>query len=76
MIPKGVENLIVAGRCISGDHVALSSYREQSDCMIMGEAAGNAAGLVVDRGKTLREISVQELREKLKKNGANIGPES
>ena len=76
MIPKGVENLIVAGRCISGDHVALSSYREQSHCMIMGEAAGNAAALVVDRGKTPREISVQELREKLKKNGANIGPES
>lgn len=75
MIPKGVENLIVAGRCISGDHVALSSYREQSHCMIMGEAAGNAAALATEAGKTPREINIPELRKRLEKTGANIGPE-
>ena len=36
-----------ASRYVSGDHIVLSSYREQSHCMIMGEAAGIAAAQAV-----------------------------
>lgn len=47
MIPKSVKNLIVAGRAISGTHVAMSSYRVTSNCCAMGEAAGEyVAGLL------------------------------
>lgn len=43
MCPKGVINLLTAGRCISGTHKALSSYRVMRICMAMGQAAGAAA---------------------------------
>jgi hypothetical protein len=76
LVPQTFENLLVAGRCISGDHVALSSYREQSHCMVMGEAAGTAAALAIEQGQTPRNIDTDLLRTILTRNGANIGPES
>ena len=73
LVPRGIENLLVAGRCISGDHVALASYRIMSHCMATGEAAGTAAALAVNLGQFPREIDVKKLREQLDKNGANVG---
>lgn len=60
MLPKGVENLLVAGRSISGTHVAMASYRVTADCAAMGEAAGKAAAYAVKTGKTVRNISPKE----------------
>src|SRR5699024_1297560 len=51
LIPKNVDNLIVAGRSISTTHEALSSIRVMSHCMAMGEAAGRAAKISVRTGK-------------------------
>jgi len=45
LVPQDVEGLLVAGRCISGDHVAHASYRVTGDCAAMGEAAGVAAAM-------------------------------
>lgn len=73
LVPRCIENLLVAGRCISGDHVALASYRIMSHCMATGEAAGTAAALAVSLGQFPREIDVKKLREQLDKNGANVG---
>lgn len=56
MLPQGLENLLVAGRCIGGDHEALASYRIIADCFAMGEAAALAARLAVDRDCTAREV--------------------
>ncbi len=46
-VPLKVENLLTAGRCISGTHRAHASYRVMSICMAMGEAVGMAAALCV-----------------------------
>lgn len=73
LLPRGVEGLLVAGRCISGDHSALSSYRIQSHCMSMGQAAGTAAALAVDADKTPRELDAENLRRRLADDGANTG---
>ena len=73
LVPKGLQNLLVAGRCISGDSEALSSYRIQSHCMAMGEAAGRAAALAVKSGVTVRDIDIKKLQSNLKESGANIG---
>ncbi|MEG0766349.1 MAG: FAD-dependent oxidoreductase, partial [Clostridia bacterium] len=43
LVPCTLHNLLVAGRCISGDREAQSAYRVQASCMAMGEAAGTAA---------------------------------
>ena len=66
MLPTGLENIIAAGRCISGDHEAMSSYRIAADCFAMGEAAALAAKLAVDKQCTLRNIDVAALVSEMK----------
>jgi hypothetical protein len=73
LVPKGIDNLLVAGRCISGDHIALASFRIQSHCMAVGEAAGTAAALAVSSNKKPSDIEIEKLREQLTKNGCNVG---
>lgn len=68
-LPKGVEGLLVAGRCISGTHRAHASYRVMSICMAMGEAAGTAAALCAKERKTPRELPVKELQKALTDKG-------
>ncbi|MBR2043530.1 MAG: FAD-dependent oxidoreductase [Clostridia bacterium] len=69
LLPKTIKNLLVAGRCISVDHVAHSSTRIQGTCIMTGQAAGTAAALSVKNNLSFDELNVSELREKLKKDG-------
>ncbi len=71
-LPKGVEGLLVAGRCISGTHRAHASYRVMSICMAMGEAAGTAAALCAKEHKTPRELQVKELQNALTAKGIEL----
>jgi hypothetical protein len=73
LIPKTVNNLLVAGRCISSDHGAQASYRIMPTVCCIGEAAGTAVGLAVKTKSGVREISVKELQTTLKAHGAFIG---
>ena len=68
LIPKGVSNVLVAGRCISSDHGAQASYRIMPVVCCIGEAAGSAVGLAVKQNCTVREIDVKELQDELKRN--------
>ena len=56
MLPKGLHNVLVAGRCISGSHIAMASYRVTGNCCAMGEAAGKAAAYAVQNNVSLREV--------------------
>lgn len=73
LIPRGVSNLLVAGRCISSDHGAQASYRIMPVVCCLGEAAGAAIGLAVKNGVSVREVDTKELQNLLKQNGAFIG---
>ena len=57
LVPLKVENLLTAGRCISGSFIAHASYRVTGDCLMMGEAAGAKACDAINRGITVRELS-------------------
>lgn len=70
LVPKGVENLLVAGRCISTTHEAMAAIRVMSTCMAMGEAAGSAARLAVQDGISPSGIDVRTLRADLIARGA------
>lgn len=70
LIPKGMENLTMAGRCLSADRVAHSSARVMGTCMAMGQAAGTAAALCVKQGSSPRELDVEQLRQILRQQGA------
>ncbi|MDR3710631.1 MAG: FAD-dependent oxidoreductase [Capsulimonadaceae bacterium] len=69
LTPKTVENLLVAGRCISTDHVAHSSTRVQGTCMLTGQAAGTAAAMAVALGASVGDIPVSQLQDRLRAAG-------
>lgn len=70
MLPKGVENLIVGGRCISASHEALGGLRVMVNCFALGQAAGTAAAMSVQAGKSFRELNVRSLQERLHSHGS------
>ncbi len=70
LIPEKVENLLVAGRCISGTHEALSSYRVMPISMATGQAAGVCAALAVRHGMRVRRVGAGEVQEELRRQGA------
>lgn len=72
LIPQTIENLLVAGRCISCDHIALGSLRVMPQCFLEGDAAGCAAAIAIQTGKTVRVIDVEHLQSKLREYGAII----
>lgn len=70
LIPKGMKNLLLAGRCLSADRVAHSSARVMGTCLAMGQAVGTAAYLCIKDEVAPQKIDIPELQELLKKNGA------
>jgi hypothetical protein len=72
LLPQKVENLWVAGRCFSATHEGHSSARLTITCMSMGQAAGTAAALALERRCLPREVDVSALREKLRKQGSIV----
>lgn len=73
LLPAGLEGILVAGRCISGDQAAFESYRAMSHILSIGEAAGTAAALSAWAGVTPRALDRRLLRETLILRGAEIG---
>jgi hypothetical protein len=70
LVPVKVKNLLVAGRCISGDFVAHASYRVTGDCAAMGQAAGTAAGLCLDTKSAPHELDGAVVVKKMAADGA------
>jgi hypothetical protein len=66
LVPQGVENLLVAGRCISTDHKTQGPMRIIPPCMVTGHAAGEAAAQAVSEGTTPRALDVGRLQGRLK----------
>jgi len=76
LIPKGIDNLLVAGRCISTDAESQVVTREIGPCMAMGQAVGSAAALSVKKGRTPRSLieNVSLLQDVLVNQGVNLEP--
>lgn len=73
LLPVSLENLLVAGRNLSCDAVTHSFMREIPVCWVMGQAAGTAAALSIERKTKPRDLDVKILQETLRKQGANLG---
>lgn len=65
LLPQAVDNVVVAGRCISCDHESLGTIRTIPTCMYTGQAAGVAAALAVHQGILLRAINVARIQDAL-----------
>ena len=72
MCPLGCSNLITAGRCISGTHVAHSSYRVMRICMAMGQAAGAAAAIMSNESLTAESVDPKRIRKHLIDRGVKL----
>jgi hypothetical protein len=69
LLPRGVEQLLVAGRCISADHEAHARSRNMPACMATGQAAGVAAAVAVEEGVTVRRVPVPKVQQALSELG-------
>ncbi|MEM2319520.1 MAG: FAD-dependent oxidoreductase [Candidatus Bathyarchaeia archaeon] len=72
LVPKKIENLLVAGRCISTTHEAQAGIRMICPCYATGEAAGAAAATAIEENVPPRKISVKNLQRRLAKQGVAI----
>jgi hypothetical protein len=73
LLPRNVEGLIVAGRCISGTHEAHSSYRVMPVSMATGQAAGVCAALAARAHKPPRAVAAAAVQSELVRQGADLG---
>jgi hypothetical protein len=73
LIPKDVDGLLVAGRCISVDEIAFGSTRNVPACAVTGEAAAIAAAIAVQNNILPREVPISEVQSELTKSNIPLG---
>lgn len=75
LLPRGVEQILVAGRCISADHEAHARSRNMPACMATGQAAGVAAAIAVEEGVRVRDVPVKKVQAALRELGMPLRAE-
>ncbi len=75
LLPLGVEQILVAGRCISADHEAHARSRNMPACMATGQAAGIAAAIAIDEGVSVRKVPVTKVQAALRGLGMPLHAE-
>lgn len=73
LLPKGIANMLVAGRCISASFEAQAGTRGMGPCGATGQAAGTAAALAAARGANVRDIDIGTIQKTLLEGGAWLG---
>jgi hypothetical protein len=72
LLPQKVENLLLAGRCLSAEEEAMGQLRLIPVCSATGQAAGVAAALSLKEGVAPRQLKVPLLQETLMEQGMNL----
>lgn len=72
LLPKFIDNMLVAGRMITSDWIAHMSTRLIGSCFLQGQAAGTAAALAVLSGCSVRELNITLLLQTLKKDNVYL----
>lgn len=72
ILPKEIDNLLVAGRSISGDRVAHVSYRNMACCTATGQGAGVAAAVSIKENVPTSKVDIKKVQDALKKQGVRI----
>jgi hypothetical protein len=74
LLPRGLDNVLIAGRMMTVETVAHNSTRNTVCCLICGQAAGTAAAMAAANGSAPREVDAAALRERLRQAGALLAP--
>lgn len=72
LVARDAENLLMAGRCMSADQLALSSARVSTSCSMMGQATGIAAAMAAISKTKIRDLDYTEIRNEVLKRGAQL----
>ena len=72
LVPKGVGNLLVAGRCIGGDKISHASARNMMCCAVSGQGAGVAAAISLQRDEPLDRLNIAAVQKELARQGARV----
>jgi succinate dehydrogenase/fumarate reductase flavoprotein subunit len=71
-VPLKVDNLLVAGRCVAGDHLSHAATRQMMCCAVTGQGAGVAAAVSIKDKMTCREVDIKNVQKALEKQGVRI----
>ena len=72
LLPRALDNVVTAGRCISGSHEAHSSYRVMPVAMAIGQAAGICSALATLTGLPPRDVAPKAVQRELLRQGADL----
>jgi len=72
LVPQGVDNLLVAGRCVAGDKLSHAATRSQMCCAVTGQAAGVAAAASLKEGTSTGHVDVAHVQAALKRQGVRL----
>lgn len=72
ILPKQIDNLLVAGRSICGDKIAHVSFRNMSCCVTTGQAAGVAAAVSIKDNTTTANVDIKHVQEALKNQNVRV----
>ena len=72
LVPKGVANLVVAGRSIGGDKTSHASVRNMMCCAVSGQGAGTAAAVAALTDQAFDRLDVAAVQRELRRQGARI----
>lgn len=71
-VPRGVENLLVAGRAVAGDRVSHAAMRNMMACTVTGQGAGVAAAVSVREGRPCSDVPLGLVQEALREQGVRL----
>ncbi|HSH10558.1 MAG TPA: FAD-dependent oxidoreductase [Ilumatobacter sp.] len=72
LLPKGIDNLLVAGRSSGGDRVSHAATRNMSCCAVLGQGAGIAAALSLHTDREVTEIDITKVHSELERQGVRF----
>ena len=72
LLPQKVENLLVAGRCVSANKIPFSATRQMMCCTVTGQGAGIAAAVSIKANVECRAVNIYEVQKALKMQGVRI----
>jgi len=72
LVPPKVKNLLVAGRCVSGDKVSHCAMRNMMACTVTGQGAGTAAAVSIKNETSTHDVDIKAVQNELKRQGVRI----
>ncbi|KJZ17982.1 FAD-dependent oxidoreductase [Loktanella sp. S4079] len=72
LLPKNIENLIIAGRAIGGDQIAHAATRNMACCAVTGQGAGVAAAKSIQQNCSFYDVNISSVQETLRAQGVRL----